>query len=184
MANRQDSLLFNQVQAVAGRVNRRVCVGLTGALLAALMGAGGSAWAAAAGVATPLTTQQTGDEPSAFDTNTVEIEASSQTAQTTTKFSSPVIAKGLASWYGGKFHGRRTASGEIYDKNALTAAHKTLPFGTLLRVKSVRTGKEVVVRINDRGPYAQRRMLDLSRAAFMALGLKHRGVTMVVMTPQ
>lgn len=92
-----------------------------------------------------------------------------------------VIAKGLASWYGGKFHGRRTASGEIYDKTAFTAAHKTLPFGTLVRVKSLRTGKEVVVRINDRGPHVKNRVIDLSGAAASALGLKSRGVATVVL---
>jgi rare lipoprotein A len=92
-----------------------------------------------------------------------------------------VIAKGLASWYGGKFHGRRTASGEIFDKTAFTAAHKTLPFGTLVRVKSLRTGKEVVVRINDRGPHVKKRVIDLSGAAASALGLKSRGVATVVL---
>ena len=92
-----------------------------------------------------------------------------------------VIAKGLASWYGGKFHGRRTASGEIYDKTAFTAAHKTLPFGTLVRVKSLRTGKEVVVRINDRGPHVKNRVIDLSGAAASALGMKSRGVATVVL---
>lgn len=92
-----------------------------------------------------------------------------------------VIAKGLASWYGGKFHGRRTASGEIYDKTAFTAAHKTLPFGTLVRVRSLRTGKEVVVRINDRGPYVKKRVIDLSGAAASALGFKSRGVSSVVL---
>ena len=90
-----------------------------------------------------------------------------------------LIARGLASWYGGKFHGRRTASGERYDMHALTAAHKTLPFGTRLRVRSVHTGKEVVVRINDRGPYKHQRIIDLSRAAMVALGTLERGVTEV-----
>jgi len=90
-----------------------------------------------------------------------------------------VFAKGRASWYGKRFHGRRTASGERFDMHALTAAHKTLPFGTRVRVRSVHTGKEVVVRINDRGPYAHRRIIDLSYAAAHALGVRHRGVTEV-----
>jgi rare lipoprotein A len=89
------------------------------------------------------------------------------------------IAKGLASWYGRQFHGRRTASGERYDMHDFTAAHKTLPFGTRVRVRSLQTGKEVVVRINDRGPYRHRRIIDLSQAAITALGLRHRGVTLV-----
>lgn len=90
-----------------------------------------------------------------------------------------VFAKGRASWYGKRFHGRRTASGERFDMHALTAAHKTLPFGTRVRVRSVHTGKEVVVRINDRGPYAHQRIIDLSHAAATALGVAHRGVTEV-----
>ena len=93
--------------------------------------------------------------------------------------SAPLIDKGLASWYGNRFHGRRTASGERYDMHDFTAAHKTLPFGTKVRVRSVQTGKEVVVRINDRGPYKHRRIIDLSQAAITALGVRHRGVTMV-----
>ena len=90
-----------------------------------------------------------------------------------------LIDRGLASWYGRRFHGRRTASGERYDMHDFTAAHKTLPFGTRVRVRSLQTGKEVVVRINDRGPYRHRRIIDLSQAAIMALGVRHRGVTSV-----
>ena len=90
-----------------------------------------------------------------------------------------VIERGRASWYGGRFHGRRTASGERFDKNALTAAHKTLPFGTRVRVRSLRNGREVVVRINDRGPFTKGRVIDLSQAAMKALGLRARGVIRV-----
>lgn len=89
------------------------------------------------------------------------------------------IERGMASWYGQQFHGRRTASGERYDMHAFTAAHRTLPFGTRVRVRSVHTGKEVVVRINDRGPFRRGRVIDLSRAAINALGLRQRGVTTV-----
>lgn len=90
-----------------------------------------------------------------------------------------LIERGQASWYGGKFHGRRTASGEIFNKNELTAAHKTLPFGSRVRVRSVRNGREVVVRINDRGPYTRGRVIDLSQAAMKVLGLGSRGVARV-----
>lgn len=90
-----------------------------------------------------------------------------------------LFASGLASWYGPRFHGRRTANGERYNMHELTAAHKTLPFGTRLRVRSVHTGKEVVVRINDRGPYKHNRIIDLSLAAITALGLRERGVSAV-----
>src|SRR3954447_4118595 len=81
------------------------------------------------------------------------------------------IQTGAASWYGPGFHGKRTAHGETFNTNALTAAHKTLPFGTQLRVTNERTGKSVVVRINDRGPYARGRVIDLSKAAAEAVGI-------------
>ncbi len=86
---------------------------------------------------------------------------------------------GLASWYGPGFHGKRTASGETFDAGALTAAHRTLPFGTQVRVVNKRTGRSVVVRINDRGPHARGRIIDLSRAAAHAVGLS--GVTPVTL---
>ena len=70
----------------------------------------------------------------------------------------------MASWYGPKFHGRLTASGEVYDMEALTAAHRTLPLGTYVRVRRVDGGGQVVVRINDRGPFVRGRIIDLSRA--------------------
>ena len=85
----------------------------------------------------------------------------------------------LASWYGQELHGRRTASGERFDMNELTAAHRQLPFGTRLRVRSVDTGREVVVRINDRGPVKREREIDLSAAAARALGIQHLGVARV-----
>lgn len=96
-------------------------------------------------------------------------------------FAPPVEAEstlwrsGVASYYGRRFHGRQTANGERFDMNALTAAHKTLAFGTKVRVTNPRTGKSVVVRINDRGPYARGREIDVSRAAAIELGLIQRG---------
>lgn len=83
---------------------------------------------------------------------------------------------GLASWYGGQFHGRKTASGERFDSMDLTAAHKTLPFGTRVCVRSSVTGKSVVVRINDRGPFAPGRVIDLSKAAAQELGMLGLGI--------
>lgn len=88
---------------------------------------------------------------------------------------------GSASWYGGQFHGRKTANGERYDMNELTAAHKTLPFGTRVRVENLATGQAVVVRINDRGPFAPGRVIDLSRAAAERIGLIRAGVAPVVL---
>jgi rare lipoprotein A len=91
------------------------------------------------------------------------------------------IERGLASWYGHKFHGRRTASGERFDMNAFTAAHPSLPFGTQLTVRNPANGREVVVRVNDRGPHTGRRIIDLSRAAARAIGLVKAGVGTVVL---
>jgi len=86
---------------------------------------------------------------------------------------------GLASWYGQQHQGRPTASGEAFDKNQLTAAHRTLPFGTRLRVTNVENGKTVVVRVNDRGPHVPGRVLDLSYRAAQALGMTDAGVARV-----
>lgn len=83
---------------------------------------------------------------------------------------------GHASYYSDRFHGRRTATGERFDQSALTAAHKTLPLGTKVRVTRVKTGDSVVVRINDRGPYAKGRVIDLSRRAARELGMIGTGV--------
>ena len=81
-----------------------------------------------------------------------------------------------ASWYGPKFHGRLTANGEIYNQLALTAASKTMPFGTFLKVTNLRNGKSAVIRINDRGPYIEGRDLDLSKGTAITLGMIKRGV--------
>lgn len=83
---------------------------------------------------------------------------------------------GVASWYGPGFHGRRTANGEKFNQNEMTAAHKTLPFNTRVRVTSVSNGRSVIVTINDRGPYVRGRMIDLSAAAAKAIGLGGRGI--------
>ncbi len=89
--------------------------------------------------------------------------------------------QGKASWYGPRFNGRRTASGERYNMNELTAAHKTLPFGTVVRVRSLVNGKEVDVRITDRGPFSRGRVIDLSRAAAQAIDMLGLGVKDVLL---
>ena len=86
---------------------------------------------------------------------------------------------GDASWYGPGFHGRLTASGEVFDKEAMTAAHRTLPFGTLVRVRNLGNGREAVLRINDRGPFARGRILDVSEAAARKLGMVESGTARV-----
>ena len=89
------------------------------------------------------------------------------------------VEKGLASWYGEPYHGRRTASGEVYDMHEMTAAHRTLPFGTVVRVTRRDTGADVKVRVNDRGPFVRGRIIDLSFAAAKRIGLDIDGVAPV-----
>ena len=86
---------------------------------------------------------------------------------------------GLASYYAHRFHGRKTASGERFNMHAMTVAHKTLPFGTKLKVTCESTGKSVVVKVNDRGPFHGNRVLDLSYGAAKALGTVNKGVSKV-----
>lgn len=90
-----------------------------------------------------------------------------------------VAQRGLASWYGPKFHGRKTASGETFDQFALTAAHRKLPLGTVVMVTNLANGKKVEVEINDRGPHARGRIIDLSRAAAGKLGFLNAGTAQV-----
>lgn len=90
---------------------------------------------------------------------------------------------GLASYYGAGLHGRPTANGERFDKEQLTAAHRTLPFGTCVEVTSMANGRSVRVRINDRGPYAGGRIIDLSEAAARELNMIASGVTRVRLSP-
>ena len=93
-----------------------------------------------------------------------------------------VIAReeGIASWYGRKFHGRKTSSGERYNMYGISAAHRTLPLGTIVRVTHVRSGRKVTVRINDRGPFVDDRIIDLSYGAAKRLGMVKEGVAPVI----
>jgi rare lipoprotein A len=86
-----------------------------------------------------------------------------------------VLGRGSASYYAAKFDGRRTASGERFDNDEMTAAHRTLPFGSLVRVTNPANGRSVVVRVNDRGPFTRGRLIDVSRAAAEELGMVARG---------
>ena len=104
-------------------------------------------------------------------------------APTPTPMAAPVeegfTEKGIASWYGEPYHGRRTASGEVYDMHRMTAAHKTLAFGTKVKVNRRDTGADVVVRVNDRGPFIEGRIIDLSFAAAKKIDLDVDGVAPV-----
>lgn len=96
---------------------------------------------------------------------------------TTTKF--VLYEKGDASWYGPGFNGKKTASGEIFNMNKLTAAHKKLPFGTIVRVTNLNNNKTVIVRINDRGPFTKGRVIDLSKQAALDIDMINDGVVPV-----
>ncbi|MCS7084026.1 MAG: septal ring lytic transglycosylase RlpA family protein [Aquificaceae bacterium] len=90
---------------------------------------------------------------------------------------------GKASWYGGRFHGRKTASGDIFDKHSLTAASKTHRFGSYLLVREPKSGKAIIVRVNDRGPFKKGRIIDLSYGAAKELGIVSKGVATVQILP-
>lgn len=89
------------------------------------------------------------------------------------------VERGLASWYGPKFHGRKTSSGEVFDMHQITAAHKTLPLSTWVKVTHLETGHSITVRVNDRGPFKEGRVIDLSRQAASALGIVDEGLAPV-----
>jgi rare lipoprotein A len=110
-----------------------------------------------------------------------ETQEASPPATLSTPTPSTIIGTGLASWYGAKHHGKRTASGEIFDQNKFTAAHRTLPWGSIVKVTNLGNGKSVEVRINDRGPFTKGRVIDLSRAAARAVGMLESGVSPVRM---
>jgi rare lipoprotein A len=93
------------------------------------------------------------------------------------------IETGVASWYGADFHGRRTSNGEIYDKEKLSCAHRTLPFGSFVLVRNLDNDSSVVVRVNDRGPFAKNRIIDLSEAAARIIGMIPTGTARVSLTP-
>jgi rare lipoprotein A len=110
---------------------------------------------------------------------TVLVPSAPSTAPEEVPAKTPTVHVGDASWYGPGFSGKTTASGEVFDETKMTAAHKTLPLGTKAKVTNLKDGKSVQVEINDRGPYAQGRIIDLSQAAAKALGIIDRGVVKV-----
>lgn len=114
----------------------------------------------------------------AFSAITIDPASSADTSQDELDLS---LARevGLGSWYGARFQGRKTSSGERFNQHELTAAHRTLPFGSRVRVTNVENGQSVEVRITDRGPRSPRRIIDISHAAAMEIGLKRQGVGVV-----
>lgn len=118
-------------------------------------------------------------DTSASDNNFGKIVLSKNTEIPVTKVELEDLGTMKASWYGKEFHGKTTANGEIFDQSALTAAHKSLPFGTILQITNPKNHKTIFVRINDRGPFVFGRDLDLSKASAKALGILHNGVVRV-----
>lgn len=131
--------------------------------------------------AVQLPVETEGSQSAARPPDTVDATGLQQDSQELAGEPVKALERGLASWYGQQFHGRRTASGERYDMRALTAAHRTLPFGTLVRVRHLASGREVDVRITDRGPFRRERVIDVSRAAAEALGMIGHGVSDVLL---
>ncbi len=115
-----------------------------------------------------------------YSNNNSQINSSSNTKSE--EFQSGYTFRGKASYYADKFHGRSTASGEVFDQNKLTAAHRSLPFGTKLKVKNLKNNRSIVVIINDRGPFVEGRIIDLSYEAARQLDMLQDGVTDVECT--
>ena len=117
--------------------------------------------------------------PSPVETKQVPEAARAPAPSLPTPSQPTMMETGLASWYGAKHHGKRTASGEVFNQDRLTAAHPTLPWGSRVKVINLDNGKSVEVRINDRGPYKKGRIIDVSRAAARALGMVQQGIATV-----
>ena len=111
--------------------------------------------------------------------NEIESGKDTKTSSYNSEEEKTLYQTGVASFYGGKWHGKRTANGEIFDTHSLTAAHKTLPFNTKVKVTNLSNGKSVIVRINNRGPYSKGRVIDLITAAFSAIENTSKGITKV-----
>ena len=170
-------------------MNRNLSTLLLAAALGSLAGCMTSPNSSSASVASPRASGSASNSISGQDSTSsvapnvrtpLDVPDSLGTGQSTANTAGlKELERGQASWYGARFHGRRTASGERYDQHALTAAHKTLPFGTMVRVRSLVTGKEVDVRVTDRGPFVRGRVIDVSRAAAEALGMMGLGIKQV-----
>jgi len=111
------------------------------------------------------------------------LSSEAATRRSVAKYTNKALSEGTASFYSTQFHGRKTANGETFNMNQLTAAHPSLPFGTLVKVTNMDNGKNVVVRINDRGPYVKGRIIDLSKGAAKQIGILKEGVVQVKVEP-
>jgi rare lipoprotein A len=129
-----------------------------------------------------------GTPPAEAGKTTLPEPSPSPEAEVTPESKPVLVETGIASWYGAPYHNRRGSNGEIYDMNAMTAAHRTLPLGSIVRVTNLESGKSAVVRITDRGPFIEGRIIDLSQAAAKQIGLVQKGTgkirVEVLKTPQ
>ncbi|MEJ2668678.1 MAG: septal ring lytic transglycosylase RlpA family protein [Deinococcales bacterium] len=189
--------LFADARRYAGRLLRGTVLGrLRGAgvagILALLLAACAPALSAAPAVtATDAAAEQTGTSVVVTPADAATTDPQAAPSAVTSPSDPPAggaalaagVQVGLASWYGPNFAGRLTSDGEIFDPSKLTAAHRTLPFGTLVKVTNLVNGRSVVVRINDRGPYKANRIIDLSRAAAEAIDMVRMGVAKVRLEP-
>ena len=157
-------------------------LGMVFLLVSSLLQGGSVLPGAPAGVKAQAAEAATLDDSAGFGKNKRAQGKSAQQANSRESSKKKVI-RGQASWYGPGFHGKKTASGEIFDQGRLTAAHKTLPLGTKAKVTNLENGNSVEVEINDRGPYVGERVIDLSRAAANALGFVESGLTLVRIEP-
>ncbi len=128
------------------------------------------------------------EQPSEESSAAKPSKASGETLEVPLNTKPLLVETGIASWYGAPYHNRRGSNGEIYDMHAMTAAHRTLPLGSVVRVTCIENGSSAVVRITDRGPFIEGRVIDLSRAAAEKIGLVQKGTTKVrlevLKTPQ
>jgi rare lipoprotein A len=150
------------------------------ACLFALSGCGGHKSAKATVPPAPSVSEPVSESAKAEAPPRKTPPAKTEDSRNTSAASKPLFVEtGLASWYGGPYHKRRSSNGEVYDMHALTAAHLTLPLGSVVRVTNVKTGRSAVVRITDRGPFIQGRILDLSQEAAKKTDVYLAGVAMV-----
>jgi rare lipoprotein A (peptidoglycan hydrolase) len=127
----------------------------------------------------PFALPRASNETTSADVNVQKVSVEPEGRRASLKRATKHVLNGMASWYGPGFHGKKKASGEIYDQNKLTAAHKTVPLGSKARVTNLENGNSVEVEINDRGPFVEGRIIDLSRAAAGALGIVGSGTAPV-----
>jgi rare lipoprotein A len=150
--------------------------------LAMLLSASFSFMMTACSSSVRFASNRTSEGRSVASTSPTPTKTSRSNSEGSTFEATDVLFRGVASYYGNEFHGRKTANGERYDRGELSAAHRTLPFGTMVRVRNTANDRSVVLRINDRGPWKETRVMDVSLAAAEALDMTRAGTAEVEIT--